>query len=34
MAAMRQMAAGPAPRERVRADADLLLETIRARSIL
>jgi hypothetical protein len=34
MATMRQMAAGPARRERVRANADLLLETIRAHSIL
>jgi hypothetical protein len=34
MATMRQMAASPARRERVRANADLLLETIRAHSIL
>jgi hypothetical protein len=34
MATMRQMAAGPARPERVRANADLLLETIRAHSIL
>jgi hypothetical protein len=31
---MRQMAAGPARRERVQANADLLLETIRAHSML
>jgi hypothetical protein len=34
MATVRQMAASPASRERVRANADLLLETIRAHSIL
>jgi hypothetical protein len=34
MVTMRQMTAGPARRERVRANAAVLLETIRAHSIL
>jgi hypothetical protein len=34
IATMRRMAAGPVRRERVRANADLLLETIRAHSLL
>ncbi len=34
MATMRRMEAGPARRQRVEASADLLLETIRAHSIL